>query len=54
MRELLEFLGLVRPPSGRREPVALPAWATWAVPAAVFALTAASMLVAALVRFALR
>lgn len=35
MRALLEFLGIVTPDQGRREPVALPAWAPrvlqWAV-----------------------
>jgi hypothetical protein len=49
MRELLEFLGLVAPP-GRREPVALPGWTRWALPAAVAALTVLSVLLAALVR----
>jgi hypothetical protein len=31
MRALLEFLGIVAPDPTRREPVALPAWARWAV-----------------------
>ena len=31
MRALLEFLGIVAPDRTRREPVALPAWARWAV-----------------------
>ena len=50
MRSLLEFLGFVEPDSTRREPVALPAWASNLVPIAVVALTAVSMLVFALVR----
>jgi hypothetical protein len=52
MREVLEFLGLLTPSHGRREPVALPAWTRWAVPVAVAALTALSVAVAALVRLA--
>jgi hypothetical protein len=54
MRELLEFLGLVAPDVRRREPVALPAWTRFVVPAAVAALTAVSILLVALVRLALR
>src|SRR5918995_3719691 len=50
MRSLLEFLGFVEPDSTRREPVALPAWATHVVPIIVVALTLASMVVFALVR----
>ena len=34
MRIMLEWLGLLEPPPGRREPVALPAWAPLAVCAA--------------------
>ncbi len=45
MRALLEFLGIVQPEPGRREPVALPAWAKWLVPALVVALTLASTLI---------
>jgi hypothetical protein len=50
MRSLLELLGFVEPDSTRREPVALPAWATHLVPIIVVALTVASMVVFALVR----
>jgi hypothetical protein len=50
MRSLLELLGFVEPDSTRREPVALPAWATHLVPIVVVVLTVASMLVLALVR----
>jgi hypothetical protein len=50
MRELLEYLGLVAPEPGRRGPVALPAWVRWTVPLAVGALTAASLLILAVVR----
>jgi hypothetical protein len=32
MRALLEYLGIVEPPRGRREPVALPAWSRALVP----------------------
>ncbi|MDH4111168.1 MAG: hypothetical protein OEV60_00615 [Actinomycetota bacterium] len=39
MRLVLEWLGLVRPDPARKEPVAVPAWAPYAV-AAVIALTA--------------
>lgn len=53
MRELLEFLGLVEPPRGRREPVALPAWSRWALPFVLVALTAASALALVLVRLLL-
>jgi len=53
MRELLEYLGLVAPEPGRREPVALPAWARWTFPLAVGALAVASVLIVALVRSAL-
>jgi hypothetical protein len=45
LRVVLEWLGLVEPDRGRREPVALPRWAPWAVTAAAVALSA---LVAAL------
>jgi hypothetical protein len=53
MRELLEYLGFVPPPLGRRDPVALPAWTRWAVPAAVAGLTLLSVLLATVVRMAL-
>jgi len=32
VRILLELLGIVQPDEPRREPVALPSWAYWAVP----------------------
>jgi hypothetical protein len=47
MKLVLEWLGLVRPEPGRREPVALPAWAPYAV-AAIIAMAATGL--AALVR----
>jgi hypothetical protein len=47
MRFVLEWLGLVRPDPARKEPVAVPAWAPYAV-AAVIALTATGL--AALLR----
>lgn len=47
MKLVLEWLGLVRPDPGRREPVAVPAWATHAV-AAFIAMTATGL--AALLR----
>jgi hypothetical protein len=50
MRELLELLGLVEPPAGRREPVALPAWTRFVFPVVVTALAIVSVLVFALVR----
>jgi hypothetical protein len=50
MRELLEYLGLVAPEPGRREPVALPAWARWTVPIAAAVLTLGSILIFAVVR----
>jgi hypothetical protein len=51
MRELLELLGLVAPPAGRREPVALPAWTRAALPALVVVLAVASVLLVGLVRW---
>jgi hypothetical protein len=50
MREFLELLGLVDPPAGRREPVALPAWTRWALPAVAGVLAIASFVVFAVVR----
>ena len=47
MRIVLEWLGLVEPQHGRREPVALPAWAP---PALVIAVTGAAYLVSLLTR----
>lgn len=38
---VLEWLGLVEPERSRREPVALPRWAPWAV--ALAAVTAAAL-----------
>jgi hypothetical protein len=35
MRIVLEWLGLVRPDPARRQPVAVPAWAPYAVAASV-------------------
>jgi hypothetical protein len=51
MRELLELLGFVAPPAGRREPVALPAWTRIALPALVVVLTIVSVLLTAVVRW---
>ena len=42
MKLVLEWLGLVRPDPGRREPVAVPAWAPYAV-AAFIALAATGL-----------
>ena len=50
MRELLEYLGLVAPPPGRREPVALPAWARWTIPLLVGVLSIVSLLIAGVIR----
>jgi hypothetical protein len=49
MRELLELLGLVEPP-GHREPIALPRWTRWVLPAAAAALSVLSVLLFQLVR----
>ena len=46
MRTLLEFLGIVEPPRGRREPVALPPWSRRLLPV----LSPASAFVAAVAR----
>jgi hypothetical protein len=49
MRIMLEWLGLLEPPPGRREPVALPAWAPlafWA--AAALGIYALSLVVSVL------
>lgn len=50
MRVLLEFLGIVEPDPGRREPVALPAWFRWAAPLLVPGLALASFGVLSLIR----
>ena len=31
LRAVLEWLGLVQPDAGRRDPIALPRWAPWVV-----------------------
>jgi hypothetical protein len=31
LRDVLEWLGLIEPDRSRREPIALPSWAPWAV-----------------------
>lgn len=31
LRVVLEWLGLIEPERGRREPIALPSWAPWVV-----------------------
>ncbi len=51
MRELLELLGFVAAPPGRREPVALPAWTRMALPALVVVLTIVSVLLLAVARW---
>jgi hypothetical protein len=51
MRELLELLGFVAPPAGRREPVALPAWTRIALPALVVVLTIVSVLLTAVIHW---
>jgi hypothetical protein len=50
MRAFLELLGLIPPSSDRREPVALPAWTRYAVPALVALLSVVSVLIVAAVR----
>ncbi len=45
LRVVLEWLGLLEPDRSRREPVALPRWAPWAV---AFLAVAAAALAAAL------
>ncbi|TMK67088.1 MAG: DUF4175 domain-containing protein [Actinobacteria bacterium] len=50
MRALLEFLGIVAPDPTRRVPVALPAWARWAVLVLPVALALASLAVYGLIR----
>jgi hypothetical protein len=53
MRALLEFLGIVAPDPTRREPVALPAWARWAVLVLPMVLALVSLAVYAVIRFVL-
>jgi hypothetical protein len=53
MRELLELLGLMAPPPGRREPVALPAWIRGAFPVLVAVLAVVSVLLLAVARWLL-
>ena len=53
MRALLEFLGIVAPDRTRREPVVLPTWARWAVPALPVALALLFLAVYAVIRFLL-
>jgi hypothetical protein len=48
MRIVLEWLGLVRPDPARRQPVAVPAWAPYAVAGSIAAIAA---VVAAVLRF---
>jgi hypothetical protein len=45
LRVVLEWLGLVGPDRSRREPIALPSWATWAVPLFLVAVAAVGTLV---------
>jgi hypothetical protein len=40
LRAILEWLGFVEPDRSRREPIALPRWAPWAVAATGVALAA--------------
>lgn len=44
LRVVLEWLGLVEPDRSRREPIALPSWATWAVPLFLVAVAAVGTL----------
>lgn len=50
MRALLQFLGIVAPDRGRREPLALPAWSRRLRPLLVPTLAVASTIVFAVVR----
>jgi hypothetical protein len=45
LRVVLEWLGLVEPDRSRREPIALPTWAPWAVPLVLVAIAAVGALV---------
>lgn len=48
---VLEWLGLVEPDRSRREPNALPSWASWAVPLFLVAVAAlGTIVVSALLR----
>lgn len=42
---VLEWLGLVEPDRSRREPIALPGWAPWAVPLLLVAVAAVGAIV---------
>lgn len=53
MRALLEYLRIVEPERGRREPIALPAWSRRLLPILVAVLAVLSTLGLALVRAAL-
>jgi hypothetical protein len=45
LRVVLEWLGLVEPDRSRREPIALPGWAPWAVPLLLVAVAAVGAIV---------
>jgi hypothetical protein len=45
LRVVLEWLGLVEPDRSRREPIALPGWAPWAVPLFLVAVAAVGAIV---------
>jgi hypothetical protein len=45
LRVVLEWLGLVEPDRSRREPIALPSWAPWAVPLFLVGVAAVGTLV---------
>jgi hypothetical protein len=44
LRVVLEWLGLVEPDRSRREPIALPSWASWALPLLLVAIAAVGTL----------
>ena len=50
LRAILEFLGIVEPERGHREPVALPAWSRMGLVLLVPVLAVASALLAVVVR----
>ncbi|HEX9410765.1 MAG TPA: hypothetical protein VF986_03605 [Actinomycetota bacterium] len=53
MRALLEFLGIVAPDTTRRVPIALPAWARWAVQVLPVVMALVSLAIYALIRVVL-
>jgi hypothetical protein len=45
LRAILEWLGLVEPDRGRREPIAVPSWAPWVVAFVLVSIAAVGALV---------